>query len=108
VTDDPATTAGPVGKAPTIATWDMEMGRGARARFWRKLVGGSSSATLIAWPLGYWEMSRWLEGFAFRSRLGADIFLMSGLAALGIAALTVSSQVLKAARANPAESLKYE
>jgi putative ABC transport system permease protein len=53
-------------------------------------------------------MSRWLHGFAFRARLSAGIFLVSGLAALGIAVLTVSSQVIKAALANPAESLKYE
>ena len=65
-------------------------------------------ATLIAWPLGYWVMSRWLEGFAFRTRLQAGIFLASGLAALGIAVLTVSSQVIRAALANPAQSLKYE
>ena len=67
-----------------------------------------AAATLIAWPLGYWAMSRWLEGFAFRTRLTVDIFLASALAALGIAVLTVSSQVLKAALANPARSLKYE
>jgi len=65
-------------------------------------------ATLVAWPVGYWAMGRWLEGFAFRTRLTAGIFLVSALAALGIAALTVSSQVLKAALANPARSLKYE
>jgi len=65
-------------------------------------------ATLVAWPLGYWAMSRWLEGFAFRTRLSVWIFLVSGLAALGIAVLTVSSQVIRAALANPAQSLKYE
>jgi len=74
----------------------------------RQFVKWVVLATLIAWPLGYWAMSRWLEGFAFRARLGAGIFLTSGLAALGIAVLTVSSQVIKAALANPAESLKYE
>ena len=65
-------------------------------------------ANLIAWPVGYWIMSRWLQGFAFRASLSIWIFLISGLAALTIAALTVSSQVIKAALANPAESLKYE
>jgi putative ABC transport system permease protein len=65
-------------------------------------------ANLIAWPVGYWIMNRWLEGFAFRASLSIWIFLVSGLAALTIAALTVSSQVIKAALANPAESLKYE
>ena len=65
-------------------------------------------ATLIAWPVGYWVMSRWLHGFAFRTGLSAVIFAVSGLAALGIAAVTVSSQVIRAALANPARSLKYE
>ena len=65
-------------------------------------------ANLIAWPVGYWIMNRWLQGFAFRASLSIWIFLASGLAALTIAALTVSSQVIKAALANPAESLKYE
>jgi putative ABC transport system permease protein len=65
-------------------------------------------ANLIAWPVGYWIMSRWLQGFAFRAPLSIWIFLASGLAALTIAALTVSSQVIKAALADPAESLKYE
>jgi putative ABC transport system permease protein len=63
---------------------------------------------LIAWPVSYWIMSRWLQGFAFRASLSLWIFLASGLSALTIAALTVSSQVIKAALANPSESLKYE
>jgi putative ABC transport system permease protein len=66
------------------------------------------AANMIAWPVGYWIMSRWLQGFAFRTSLSIWIFLVSGLSALLIAALTVSSQVVKAAGANPAESLKYE
>jgi putative ABC transport system permease protein len=65
-------------------------------------------ANLIAWPVGYWVMNRWLGTFAFRTSLPAAIFLMSGLAALGIAVITVSSQVIKAALSNPAQSLKYE
>jgi putative ABC transport system permease protein len=65
-------------------------------------------ANLIAWPVGYFVMNRWLEGFAFRASLSIWIFAISGLAALSIAALTVSSQVIKAALANPADSLKYE
>jgi putative ABC transport system permease protein len=64
--------------------------------------------SLIAWPVGYWAMNRWLEGFAFRSSLSVWIFLVSGAAALIIATLTVSSQVIKAALTNPAKSLKYE
>ena len=74
----------------------------------RQFVKWVLIATLIAWPLGYWLMNRWLQGFAFRADLSLWIFLVSGLAALIIAALTVSSQVIKAALTNPAESLKYE
>ncbi|MFC2161706.1 ABC transporter permease [Acidobacteriota bacterium] len=65
-------------------------------------------ANLIAWPVGYWMMNRWLQGFTFRSSLSVWIFFISGLAALGIAAMTVSSQVIKAALANPADSLRHE
>ncbi len=65
-------------------------------------------ANLIAWPVGYWIMNRWLQGFAFRASLSVWIFFISGLAALAIAALTVSSQVVKAALTNPVDSLRYE
>jgi putative ABC transport system permease protein len=65
-------------------------------------------ANLIAWPVGYWIMNRWLQGFAFRAPLSIWIFLAGGLAALAIATLTASSQVARAALANPAETLKYE
>ena len=65
-------------------------------------------ANLIAWPVGYWLMNRWLQGFAFRSSMSLWIFFASGLAALAIAVLTVSSLVIKAALANPVDSLKYE
>jgi putative ABC transport system permease protein len=65
-------------------------------------------ANLIAWPVGYWVMDRWLQGFAFRTSMSATVFLMSGLAALGIALVTVSTQVVRAALSNPAQSLKYE
>ncbi|MBN2265396.1 MAG: ABC transporter permease, partial [Candidatus Aminicenantes bacterium] len=65
-------------------------------------------ANLIAWPMAYWLMGRWLRGFAMRTSLDAGIFLLSGLAALGVAVLTVSYQVLRAAAANPADALRYE
>jgi putative ABC transport system permease protein len=65
-------------------------------------------ANLIAWPAGYWLMDQWLQGFAFRASMPVWIFVVSGLAALTIAVMTVSTQVIRAALANPAESLKYE
>ena len=66
------------------------------------------AAILIAWPLSFWIMNRWLQGFAFRTVLSPAIFLASGLAAILIAGLTVSFQVFRAAVADPARSLKYE
>jgi putative ABC transport system permease protein len=65
-------------------------------------------ANVISWPLGYIVMSRWLEQFAYRIDLGAGIFLISGITSLMIAVLTVSYQSLKAALANPVDSLRYE
>jgi putative ABC transport system permease protein len=65
-------------------------------------------AILIAWPLGWWIMSRWLESFPYRTSIGLWPFLVSGLGVLVIAFLSVSSQALKAAMAKPAETLKYE
>jgi putative ABC transport system permease protein len=65
-------------------------------------------ANLIAWPIGYFVMNKWLENFAYRTRLSADIFLFSSLLALVIAAFTVGFQTLKSATANPIKSLRYE
>jgi putative ABC transport system permease protein len=65
-------------------------------------------ANLISWPLAYFFMGRWLRGFAYRTPLGLDLFLLSGLLALGIALLTVSYQSIRAARANPVASLRNE
>jgi putative ABC transport system permease protein len=65
-------------------------------------------ANLIAWPIGYFAMNKWLENFAYRTRLSADIFLLSSLLALVIAAFTVCFQTLKSASANPVDSLRYE
>ncbi len=65
-------------------------------------------ANLIAWPLAYYVMNLWLRGFAYRIDLGFGSFLLAGGVALLIAALTVSYQAIKAATANPVESLRYE
>jgi putative ABC transport system permease protein len=65
-------------------------------------------SNLFAWPIAYYLLSRWLENFAYRMNLGPGPFLLSGSVALGIAILTVSFQAIKAALANPVESLRYE
>jgi len=65
-------------------------------------------ANLIAWPLAYYFMNHWLRAFAYRTSLGLDLFLLSGALALGIALLTVSFQSIRAAQANPVDSLRNE
>jgi len=65
-------------------------------------------ANLVAWPLAYYAMSRWLRNFALRVEIGWAIFPAAAAAALLIAALTVGSQTWRAARANPVDSLRYE
>jgi putative ABC transport system permease protein len=58
--------------------------------------------------VGYYIMNTWLQNFAYRIGLGADTFLLAALLALIIAIMTVVYQAVRAAVANPAESLKYE
>ena len=65
-------------------------------------------AFIVAAPLAYVVMHRWLEDFAYRVEISWWIFLLAGLLALAIAWLTVSYQSIKAALANPTKSLRYE
>ncbi len=70
-----------------------------------KLVG---IASLIAFPLAWWAMNKWLEDFAYRINISWWIFALAGFLALMIALITVSSQAIKAALANPVKSLRAE
>ena len=65
-------------------------------------------ANLIAWPIAYYFMNKWLENFAYRTEMTVWVFILSAFIALLIALLTVSSQTIKAATANPVKSLRYE
>ena len=65
-------------------------------------------ALVLAAPLAYLTMNRWLENFAFHIEMSWGTFLIAGLAALGIALLTVGYQAVKAALTNPVECLRYE
>jgi putative ABC transport system permease protein len=65
-------------------------------------------ANLIAWPIAYYIMHRWLQSFAYRSGIGLWVFVLSGLMALFIALMTVGFQAVRAAAANPVVSLRYE
>ncbi len=65
-------------------------------------------ANLIAWPLAYIIMNKWLQGFAYRTSLQVIIFLAAGVAAVFIALLTTGYQAIKAALSDPVQSLRYE
>jgi len=65
-------------------------------------------ANLIAWPLAYLAARKWLQNFAYRMTLGVEIFIFAAALALIIALCTVGYQSIKAAIANPVDSLRYE
>jgi putative ABC transport system permease protein len=65
-------------------------------------------AFVIATPVAYYAMHKWLENFAYKTSLSWWIFALAGLLALGIALLTVSWQSWRAATRNPVEALRYE
>jgi putative ABC transport system permease protein len=70
-----------------------------------KLVG---IALVVAAPLAYLAMSRWLEGFAYRVSLGAGVFAAAAAIAVGIALLTVSYHAIRAATADPVHAIRSE
>jgi putative ABC transport system permease protein len=65
-------------------------------------------AFLIATPIAWYAMHKWLENFAYKTELSWWIFALAGMLALGIALLTVSWQSWRAATRNPVEALRYE
>ena len=65
-------------------------------------------ALVIASPIAYYAMNKWLENFAYKTNLSWWIFALAGVLALGIALLTVSWQSWRAATRNPVEALRYE
>ncbi len=74
----------------------------------REIVILVSISALIAWPLIYYFAGKWLESFHYRIELGLAIFVAGLAVALAIALMTISYRILRAARVNPAQSLKYE
>jgi putative ABC transport system permease protein len=66
------------------------------------------AANLVAWPVAWWVMRDWLNGFDVRIGLGPTPFLLAGLLALLIALATISGHAFKVARANPINALRYE
>jgi putative ABC transport system permease protein len=67
-----------------------------------------AAANLVAWPLAYYVMHKWLQEFAYRMSIGPFVFLLSAGLSLLVALMTVAYQSLKSALANPIDSLRYE
>ena len=65
-------------------------------------------ASIIAFPIAWWTMNKWLQGFAYRISMSWQVFVFAGSAAILIALITVSFHALKAAIANPVKSLRTE
>ena len=65
-------------------------------------------ASLFAFPIAWWAMNKWLQDFAYRVNIGWWVFAAAGIVAILIALITVSFQSIKAAMANPVESLRTE
>ena len=74
----------------------------------RDIIVWIISALVIAIPVSWYAMNKWLENFAYRTELSWWVFALAGTIALGIALLTVSWQSWKAATRNPVEALRYE
>lgn len=90
----------------------------------RKVLGASTGSILallmkdflvligvslfIAWPLAYWVIQQWLNAFAYRMSWNFLLFLMPLLIVFVLATVTVSSNILKAALANPVDSIRHE
>jgi len=90
----------------------------------RKVLGASSSkivyllsrdllrfvilANLIAWPVAYYAMHKWLQNFACRININIGIFILSSILILMVSFGTLSYQAVKAAFTNPVDSLRYE
>jgi putative ABC transport system permease protein len=65
-------------------------------------------AIVIASPVAWWVMNKWLQDFAYRISINWKVFFVAGMAAMMIALITLSFQAIKAAMANPVKSLRTE
>ena len=65
-------------------------------------------ANLIAWPVAWWAMRDWLNGFDARIALTPGPFVLAGLLAFAIAVVTISSHAIRVARTSPIHALRYE
>ena len=74
----------------------------------REIIILVSVSALVAWPVVYYWAGKWLENFYYKINPGLFTFVIGLIIALGIAVLTISFRIMRAARVNPAQSLKYE
>ena len=65
-------------------------------------------SNIIAWPAAYFIVKRWLQSFEYQTGIQIWIFILASCLALGIGLLTINIQTIRAASANPVESLRYE
>ncbi|MFY0592534.1 ABC transporter permease [Roseivirga sp.] len=65
-------------------------------------------ANVISWPIIYFTMDSWLQGFEYRTSVDPFLFAIALFVVLGVAVLTISYQTIKSARLNPVDSLRYE
>ena len=66
------------------------------------------AANILALPISYYAMHKWLQNFAYRIHIGIDVLVLSATLALVISFSTISLQTIRAAKANPVDSLRYE
>ena len=81
---------------------------GIAALLWKQFIKLVLIANIIAWPIAFYIMNRWLQNFVYRIDIKIWMFLLSAFVALAVALMTVSYQSVKAALANPIDSLRYE
>jgi len=74
----------------------------------KDFLKGVVVANLIAWPVSWFVMTRWLQNFAYRASVDWWVFVLAGGLAFGIALVTVSFRTVRSATANPADALRYE
>lgn len=82
------------------------------ANIWSKLSGSLIVliiiGNIIAWPVAYYFLDQWLEGFAYRIDIRVWIFLLAGLSSVFVALITIGFKTIKASMANPIDSIRYE
>lgn len=72
------------------------------------IIFGDNISFVVAFPLGWWMMRKWLENYAYRAEIEWWVFAVAGLTAFTIAAVTVCGKSLRAARENPVKAIRTE